>query len=66
MTNEQFQSELASAALRVSRSTPGVSPGVIHYAVIQGADLGMAYVSEFWRVQHEELEAWRKVTNLPN
>ena len=66
MTTEKFQSDLANAALLMSRSTPGVKLEVIHDAMIIGADLGMAYVMEFWQVNHEELNEYRRVTNLPN
>ena len=66
MTSGQFQADLAAAALRMSRSTPGVSLDVIRDAMIVGSDLGMAFVSEFWRAQHAELDAQRKTTNLPN
>jgi hypothetical protein len=66
MTTEQFQADLAAAALRMSRSTPGVSLDVIHDAMIIGADMGMACVQEFWKANHEEIADYRRVTNLPN
>ena len=65
MTTEQFQADLAAAALLMSRNTPGVSLSVISDAMIIGADLGMAYVMEFWREKHEELNEQRQKTNLP-
>ena len=65
MTPERFQADLASAALRMSQSTPGVKLETIHDAMIIGADLGMAYVMEFWREKHAELNAQRQKTNLP-
>jgi len=65
MTPEKFQSELAAAALLMSRSTPGVPLDAIRDAMTIGADLGMKYVMEFWREKHEELNAQRQKTNLP-
>ena len=66
MTTEQFQADLAAAAMLMSRTTPGVKLETIHDAMIIGADMGMKYVMEFWQVNHEELNEYRRVTNLPN
>jgi len=48
MTTEQFQADLAAAAMLMSRTTPGVKLETIHDAMIIGADMGMKYVMEFW------------------
>ena len=41
-----FSTELAAAALRMSRSTPGVPPETILDAMTLGADLGISFALE--------------------
>ena len=66
MTTEQFQSELAAEALRMSRSTPGVSLETIHGAMKIGADLALKFSAELVKFEREELALQRNKSNLPN
>ena len=66
MTPEQFQADLAAAALRMSRTTPGVMPEVIRDAMIFGADLALKYAASAVKSEREELALQRDRANLPH
>ena len=66
MTTAQFQAQLAAAALRMSRTTPGVPLAVLHFAVLEGADLALKFSAAQVKLEREELARERDVANLPN
>ena len=66
MTPAQLKSALAAAALRLSRSTPGVSLSLLHMAVLEGADLALKFSAAEVKFEREELAHQRDTANLPN
>ena len=66
MTPAQLKSALAAAALRLSRTTPGVPLAVIHIAVLEGADLALQFSAAEVKFEREELAHQRDTANLPN
>ena len=66
MTPAQLKSALAAAALRLSRSTPGVMPEVLHIAVLEGAELALQFAAAAVKFEREELARQRDAANLPN
>ena len=66
MTPEQFQSDLAAAALLMSRSTPGVPLDAIRDAMTIGADLALKYAADVVKLEREQLALQRDKSNLPN
>ena len=66
MTTTQLQAALAAAALRQSLATPGVSPAVLHEALLAGADLALQFSAAAIKFEREELRRHRDAANLPN
>ncbi|MEY4940751.1 MAG: hypothetical protein RIQ93_2486 [Verrucomicrobiota bacterium] len=66
MTPDQLKSALAAAALRLSRTTPGVMPEVIHIAALEGAELALQFAAAVDQFEREELGRQRDAANLPN
>ena len=66
MTPDQLKSDLAAAALRLSRSTPGVPLPVLHDAMLEGALLALQFAIAEVKFEREELGRQRDAANLPN
>ena len=66
MSTPQLQSDLAAAALRLSRSTPGVPLPVLHDAMLEGALLALKFSITEVKFEREELAHQRDAANLPN
>ena len=66
MTRAQLQSALAAAALRLSRSTPGVPLAVLHDAALEGALLALQFAAAEVEFEREELAHERDAANFPN
>ena len=66
MSTPQFQAALAAAALRLSRTMPGVPLAGIHGAVLEGADLALKFSIAEVKFEREELARERDRANLPN
>ena len=66
MSTPQFQAALAAAALRLSRTMPGVSLSLLHMAVLEGADLALNFSIAEVKFEREELARQRDAANFPN
>ena len=66
MTTAQLQAALAAAVLKMSLATPGVSPAVLHEALLAGADLALQFSAAEVKFEREELSRQRDAANLPN
>ena len=66
MSTPQFQAALAAAALRLSRTMPGVPLAGIHGAVLEGAELALQFAAAAVKFEREELAHQRDAANLPN
>ena len=66
MSTPQFQAALAAAALRLSRSTPGVPLPVLHDAMLEGALIALQFSMAQVQFEREELGRQRDAANLPN
>ena len=66
MTPAQLKSALAAAALRLSRTMPGVPLSLLHMAVLEGAELALQFSMAQVQFEREELGRQRDAANLPN
>ena len=66
MTPAQLKSALAAAALRLSRTTPGVPLAVLHDAMLKGALIALQFSVAQVQFEREELGRQRDAANLPN